>query len=88
MLHAGGHQGHAQYAGGMPFGLQFSDNILGVSNLLGPLERQGIEKASGCPWQRFERDGVFIHVKYNLDEKGVDMFTLMTPDMADGRPKS
>lgn len=80
-LHAGGHEGHAAYAGPMPAGLRFAMDRAAVRARLGAPEAQG-EKTKlpllgeKPAWGRFVRNGHRLHIEYTLDGAAIRMISI------------
>lgn len=80
-LHSAGHEGHAAYAGTLPFGLEFGQSRDQVRALLGVPDRSG--EASQLPflgpkpaWDAFRRGAIEVHVSYTSDDAGISLVTL------------
>jgi len=75
---------HASYTGPMPRQMSFAQTRTDVRERLGDPSMSGTVKDTSAPWDRFDFERVCIHVQYVPDSRGIQMITLMSPEVARG----
>lgn len=89
-LHAEGHEGYSGYVGLIPSGIRFEMSRAEVRGILGSPAASGEPRqiahyGEGPAWDRFALDAAQMHVEYTIDQRSVQLVTLMKPSVVPGR---
>lgn len=89
-LHAEGHEGYEGYVGLIPSGIRFDMSRAEVRSALGTPSASGEPRqiehyGEGPAWDRFDLPEAQMHIEYAVDQRSVQLVTLMKSTVVPGR---